>query len=487
MRRPNLFDSTGAPGTTRTCDPLIRSQGATCFLMFHPLYASLPVSFYMYAFVRRLAVPMLLRVSLYTPRVAPCYSALEERIEEIKGKAVARMARSKKAESDWRKDKREHGGSVYEYKGNFYARVQYIDENGKRRDKKVAVNSRSEARRVFKQLREKLDSHGESALNAHDMTFKELAGIYKETKLVPAVIRDGKKVAGLRSHETPLGFLNTLVRHFGRRAIRTIKHSDLERFKLKRLLTKVRCGTDADGEPVLRERKTAGVHRELALLRAMFRFAQREGWIVKSPFETGTGLISKSAEVERERILSYAEEARLLAACTGRREHLKPVLITALDTGMRRGEMLKLEWPDVDIAERVIHVNVTNTKTEKSRDIGMTPRVHAALAALKEQAPPGYAGRVFGTTTVKHAFQSALREAKIDGFRFHDLRHTATTRMVRTGTPHSEIMKVTGHSEFATFMRYVTVDEEAARKAADRLAAYCSSQTVTTSESETVN
>ncbi len=402
------------------------------------------------------------------------------------------MARKKKAEGDWRKRPREHGGSVYEYKGKLYARIQFIGEDGKRREKKVVVKSRSEARKKFKELRQKLEDHGEQAVVAHNMTFKELADRYKKTKLVPAVIRNGRKVSGLRSHKTPLGFLQTLLDHFGRRQLRAISHADLEEFQLKRLQTPalVCSGKDNEGQPTYcerGERSVAGVNRELALLRSMFFYAKRQGWIVRSPFEGGAGLISKTAEVSRERILSYAEEAKLLAACTGRRAHLKPLLVLALDTGMRRGELLKLEWVDVDLAERVIHVSMTNTKTQKSRDIGMTPRTVAALAELKEQAPPGYSGRVFGVASVKHAWTSALRAAKIEGFRFHDLRHSATTRMVQTGTPHAEIMKITGHSQFQTFMRYVTVDEEAARRNADRLAAHHDSQTVSTGESELVN
>lgn len=405
----------------------------------------------------------------------------------------------KASETDWRKGKRGHGGSVYEYGGKMYARIQYVDEDGKRKDKKVRLESkngskptRSEARKQFQALRAKFEKYGQAAVEAHDMTFEELAVTYKKTKLVAAIIQKGKKITGLRSHRAPLGFLETLVKHFGRRKkLRMITHADIEAFRLERLQTPalVCTGKDEEGRPTYKEkgeRSIAGINRELALLRAMLAYAKRQGWIAKSPFEHG-GLIMISAETERTRVLTLTEQARLLACCTGRRKHLKPLLIVALDAGMRHGEMMKLEWKDVDLEGRMIHVNVTNTKAEKSRDVGMTPRVHAALQVLKQQVPPGYTGRVFGVASVKNSFQSALREAEIEGFRFHDLRHSAITNMVRSGLPHAEIMKTTGHTQFKTFLRYVNDNKETARQNADRLAAWYDSQTDSTSESEAVN
>src|SRR5260370_37784356 len=127
--------------------------------------------------------------------------------------------------------------------------------------------------------------------------------------------------------------------------------------------TPVWRGAEEKKNPTLRAVSVAAVNRELELLRAVLRFAQREGWIVKSPFELGAPLISKVSETRRDRVLSFAEEARLLAACTDKRAHLRPLLITALDTGMRRGELFKLAWSDVDFNANLIRVRATNTKT----------------------------------------------------------------------------------------------------------------------------
>ena len=120
----------------------------------------------------------------------------------------------------------------------------------------------------------------------------------------------------------------------------------------------------------------------------------------------------------------------MLDACTGKRSHLKPLIITALDTGLCRRELLKLVWPDVDFGLDLIRVR-TNTKTERPETVGMTPRVREALLALRQDAPIEYTGIVFGIKdTIKNGFRSAVEAAQIKDFRFHECRHTAITRMI---------------------------------------------------------
>lgn len=77
---------------------------------------------------------------------------------------------------------------------------------------------------------------------------------------------------------------------------------------------------------------------------------------------------------------------------------------------MRRGELFKLVWPDVDFDANLIRVRATNTKTETARTVGMTPRVRESLLGLREMAPPEWSGSVFGIRdTVKNAFGSAFQ------------------------------------------------------------------------------
>ena len=105
------------------------------------------------------------------------------------------------------------------------------------------------------------------------------------------------------------------------------------------------------------------------------------GWLVKNPFSAGKSLISAADEDKRERVLSREGEARLFAAIEAetKREHLKGILLIALDCALRRGEILKLKWSEVDFDRRTITVRAFSAKTARSRTVAMTTRVYADL------------------------------------------------------------------------------------------------------------
>src|SRR5262249_27081703 len=105
-------------------------------------------------------------------------------------------------------------------------------------------------------------------------------------------------------------------------------------------------------------------------LRRMMNVAQRKGWIFRSPFAAGDSFISLADENKRERILTREEELKLLAACeTGQRTHLRAILICALDTGMRQGEIFALRWRDVDFENGLLTIQAFHTKTMKERQV----------------------------------------------------------------------------------------------------------------------
>jgi integrase len=95
----------------------------------------------------------------------------------------------------------------------------------------------------------------------------------------------------------------------------------------------------------------------------MLNIALREGWIVRNPFLGSDTLISPADEHRRVRVLSRDEEALLLDACDENRTTLKGIIVCALDTGMRRGEIFSLRWKDVDLKNRRINIQAMNTKT----------------------------------------------------------------------------------------------------------------------------
>lgn len=345
----------------------------------------------------------------------------------------------------------------------FVVRLTYHDEAGKRRDLRRTAETKTEALRLLASLKRNLDHDGLQSIDGDRLTFQKLADEYSEARLTEPVYREGVKVAGLRSWKDQLLRIKLLSRYLGKRRVKAITYADLENYKKERLHTESERGG---------ERSLASVNRELALLRSIFSFAKQSGWITVSPFERGGPLISTSSEPKRERVLTRKEEERLLAACDCKeRKHLRPVLITALDTGARRGELLGLKWADIDLTNGLLKVTSYKGKRTTTRTIGMTARLRAEFERMRELAPDDPAAPAFGIKAgFTKAFDTACRIAGLEGFRFHDCRHTALTRMVESKElSHVEIMKLSGHTQFATFARYINTSNETARRQADAL------------------
>lgn len=320
--------------------------------------------------------------------------------------------------------------------------------------------------------------------------------------MTEAQYHEGRKVAGLRSLETQEGILRTLRNHFGQKRLRAISYEDVRSFRAIRLKTPTRrdvarhqreLATNPAAE-LRATRSIASVNRELALLRRMLNVGLRAGWLLRNPFITGEPLISPADERKRERILTREEERKLLAACNERtvtykarrggkvveitaqdkrREHLRAIIIAALDTGCRQGELLKLKWRDIDFETRSIVIQALNTKTLKERTVAMTTRLYLELESLWGKSTKALDGQVFGIAdNVKTAFTAARNQAGLPDVRFHDLRHTAASRLVSAHIPLSEVGKILGHQQPQTTWRYVNADGETVRRAAAALEAF---------------
>lgn len=389
-----------------------------------------------------------------------------------------------KKETQKKRRSRSREGGYKWMKGNLYARIQYQDEAGKQKEKlrRVPSGKITDVWKAVRVMRDELNEHGEETLRADKMTFIELAEKYKESKVFPAIIKDGHKVAGLKSHKPVETYVKIASEYFGKKQIRSIKPRDIEKFRAIRLKTPVeieinkivkelnpktkRKKNKIIKEKRVTERKLSSVNRELATLRRMLNFAVNEGWLISNPFQKTDKLISNAAEKARERVLDYEEERRLYAQCTDERAHIKPILMCALDTAMRPEEIYKLIWRDIDFLNGIIIVRAENTKTETERIVGITPRLQAELEKLWESSPKDLEGSVFGVKSIKTAYKTACDKAGIKNFRFRDCRHTATTRMVNSGMPQAEIMKVTGHTQLKTFLRYVNLTPESVSNSA---------------------
>jgi integrase len=230
--------------------------------------------------------------------------------------------------------------------------------------------------------------------------------------------------------------------------LKAIERSSLCRTSLSRL-TPAQIGAYRDQR--LSEVRAGTVIRELAYLSSAINHARREwGMSLDNP----VALVRKpTAPRGRERLLSDAERQRLLEAVqpTGRRSRwMLPLVKLALATGMRRGELLSLQWEDVDTDRRVAFL--ADTKNGESRCVPLSTAAVEVLRGLKgDDGKP-----VFPVTAwaVAAAFKHATVRAGLAYFRFHDLRHTAITAMSGKLPNVIELAAVTGHKSLKMLQRY---------------------------------
>jgi integrase len=355
---------------------------------------------------------------------------------------------------------KEQKGCVVERAGKLYVRITYHDSKGKRRELMRRASDKREARKILKQLREEINKpRPEQALEGSRITFSKLADIYQDRKLTPPQYSGDRKVSGLRSWKSLRGYLVPLREHFHNQKISAITHHDIEAYKLKRLATPKKRGG--------KSRTITGVNRELELLRSLLIYAKNEGWIQSNPFDRG-GLISKADETRRERVLSFDEEQKLLDACTDKRSHIKTLLICALDTGMRRGELLSLQWSDIDLASRTINIRALNTKTLTTRAVPISDRLSVHLEEMRNGTADD--AHLFTVVDIRKAFYNSCEKAGITGLRFHDLRATTASRLISVGMPLEEVAKILGHTVLnTTYQVYTRVNSETLDRAREAL------------------
>lgn len=201
----------------------------------------------------------------------------------------------------------------------------------------------------------------------------------------------------------------------------------------------------------LREVNPATVIRELAYLSAIINHARRE-WGIHT--ENPIASIRKPASPPgRDRVLSEEEEPRLLEALrpvARRNRWMQPLVVLALETAMRRGELLALRWEDINLANRVAVLH--KTKNGDGRVVPLSSKAVLVLGDL----PRSITGRVFPIQafSVAAAFKRAVSRSGIGNLRFHDLRHTAITRLAGRLPNVIELAAVSGHRSLRMLQRY---------------------------------
>lgn len=208
------------------------------------------------------------------------------------------------------------------------------------------------------------------------------------------------------------------------------------------------------------------VNRYMAVLSSTFNYAiQRLQWLHENPC---SNLLKLKDNAQRDRILQNDEPQRLLKACReSKSPYLYCVVLIALTTGARKGEILSLEWQDVDLDNKLAALK--ETKNGHPRTVALIDSIIAELKSIQQSRdlhkPLVFASQTaFGNVDIKKSWKQALKRANISGFRFHDLRHNFCTMAASQGASQMELSTGMGHRTLQMLQRYTHMDADVIRK-----------------------
>lgn len=267
-----------------------------------------------------------------------------------------------------------------------------------------------------------------------------------------------------RSWDTDRGRANHLVEHLGSTVVENLSEHNIDEYRNKRLTE-----TTVRGAPP----SPATLDREVELLKRMLNYAVRSRMIRSNPVAHVRLLREPNT---RDMVLSQEDFERLLDAADAA---IRPILVMAYETGMRKDEILSLRWDHVEIqwvdkepVSGVIRLRPQDTKEQKARMVFLTDRI---LAEFKDLAVSisGYVWVNPATNTrwmdIRKAWKRALKGAGLTGVRFHDLRRSFVSNARRRGIPESVVMAMSGHRTRAVFDRYNIVDDRDRQEAVEKL------------------
>lgn len=321
-------------------------------------------------------------------------------------------------------------GSVIQRKNkkgvSFFIHYQ-VDGHRKRKVLK-GVKTRAEAVKVLNA--EVADAQrGKYHFSKKVITFNEMADLYLEKY---------SKVNKKSWKTSDWVYLRRLKPYFGKYLLSKISPEVIEEYRAERLSTGI---------------KKCSVNREVSCLRKVFNIGIAWGYASSNPVRK-VKLYSEKENI-RERILMEDEEKRLLDASPS---YLKSMIMVGLYTGMRKGEVFKLKWQNVDFDRK--QISIKESKSSKERKIPINSILFSLLYALKAQN--GQSEHVFPNpatgmpyTDIKRSFGTACENADIEDLRYHDLRHTFATRLVRRGVDLVIVKELLGHASIVTTQRYL--------------------------------
>lgn len=256
--------------------------------------------------------------------------------------------------------------------------------------------------------------------------------------------------------------ITILKRFFTGQYLQDITPLMIEKFKAARM-KELKKTLTPDGKA--RGLKPATVNRNLQCLKSIFNKAIAWGkFSGRNPVQQ-VKLFKENNK--RVRFLEKEEIVKLLANCN---KHLRPIVVIALNTGMRRGELLGLKWRDIDIKRGVI--TLWNTKNGEKREVPINEQVKTALIRTRKNPGSEYVfcnqdGTPF--TQNRKSFCTALRKSGIKDFKFHDLRHSFASHLVMAGVDLNTVREILGHKSLQMTLRYSHLSPDHKKRAVDIL------------------
>ncbi len=241
--------------------------------------------------------------------------------------------------------------------------------------------------------------------------------------------------------------MKALTDYFGDYQLKRISYFTIEHYKKKRLQDGVSKET---------------INKELTILKSIFNRAKEFGL-----FSGDLPKIEKFKDTQKEevRYLTEEEAQRLIDACP---EWFRPVVIFALNTGLRAGEIFSLTWDMVDFKNRQIYIQASHTKTKKLYKIPLNNTAYNLLVELyKNRKAHGYVftnsrGEPYSVDGqgYRGVFKRACKKARIENFRFHDLRHTFASWVAMRSKDIYAVQRLLNHSDLSMTKRYAHLTDD---------------------------
>ena len=324
---------------------------------------------------------------------------------------------------------------VYKRGGNWW--IDYYFQ-GRRKREKVGP-SKTQAKIVLQKRKiEIAEGKFLDVKREEKVKFENFAKTYLENYSKPNKKSWGRDVASLKN----------LLTFFKDKYLYEINPLDIESYKRLR-----------------KERVSpATVNREIACLKTRFNVAIRWKIVSENPAREVKLFPEKNYRIR------YLEKNEIRNLCFSSPEPLRTVIIVALNTGMRQGEIINLRWQDVDFERRIIYL--LETKSGEKREVPMNQAVYNVLLEIRRQPNSPYIfstkeGKRYSQSWVQHTFHKIIKKLGIKDFRFHDLRHTFASQLVMMGIDIKTVQELLGHKKIDMTLRYAHLSPDFKKKAVD--------------------